>query len=161
MFHDEWNKRRWQGCQNPGQDNHALLLLDVMVWSRLATIMGPSYVSWTRTPADVWCFTYLRFTRQCCGNQITELEGIENISHLANYAEDESDIMADWNNKQTLIPQCVMMELSCRKDLKAVMCWVWKKMHRRRQLDMSEVIVPSINPLICQIAAANLREVCR
>jgi hypothetical protein len=50
------------------------------------------------------------------------------------------------------------MGLSCIKNLKEVMHWVRKKLRGGGQLDIPDLIVPSINLLIREMAAAKERD---
>ena len=76
--------------------------------------------------------------------RLIQYEGIENIKY-SNY---ELDIMADCNSKDTPVTQHVMMGISCTKNLKSAMYWVWKKMHNRIQYDLSELTLLSVNLLV-------------
>ena len=51
-----------------------------------------------------------------------EFEGIENVSDLANYIDDDINSIADRNCKHTPKPQCILMGIILHKEFESRMC---------------------------------------
>ena len=87
-----------------------------------------------------------------------EIEGIEKSSDLANYADDETDTMADSNRKQTQVTQCddgIILHI----DFKSGNVLGPKENGQGGQRELSESTVPTIDLLIRQIAVTKERDI--